>query len=196
MDHGHISDAELVRRALGGEEAAYGQLVRRYLRPALAAAWEYVDTREDAEDLVQDAFFRALRRLDRFDTGRPFAPWFFTIVRNLGRNSIAHRARWRFVRLPDALAGRTRRADAAERREVRDRVAEAMDCLPHKQRACFRLCELEGFSRSEVARMLDLSDSTVRVHLHRARAALRSSLGDLVETSPDQDGDMETRMAT
>ena len=196
MNHEHVSDGDLVDRARRGDSRAYGELVRRYLRPAMATAWEFVDTREDAEDLVQDAFLRALRRIDRFDTNRPFAPWFFTIVRNLGRNSIASRSRWRFVPVPDALAGRRSPADAAERREVRDRVSVALEALPTKQRACFRLCEIEGFSRAEVAQMMGLGESTVRVHLHRAKNALRGALEDLAERAGEREGDLEERMAT
>lgn len=56
------------------------------------------------------------------------------------------------------------------------------------QRACFRLCEMEGFTRTEVAQMMELSDSTVRVHLHRARLALRDSLGSLVDIGSDPTG--------
>ena len=58
MNHGHVSDADLIDRARRGDQRAYGELVRRYLRPALAAAWEFSDSREDAEDLVQEAFHR------------------------------------------------------------------------------------------------------------------------------------------
>lgn len=87
MHMDNVSDSELVVRAWRGEGEAFGTLVRRYLRPALAVAWEFAPSRDDAEDLVQDAFHRALRALPSFDAGRPFRPWFFTIVRNLGRNA-------------------------------------------------------------------------------------------------------------
>jgi len=176
-----VSDIELVQRTREGDGDAFGALVRRYLRPALAVAWEFTDTREDAEDLVQDAFYRSLRRIDRFDTRRPFAPWFFTIVRNLGRNAVARRGRWRLVRIPETLAGRRTIADPAERSEIRVRVDEALTNLTPMQRACFRLCEMEGFTRGEVAQMMESSESTVRVHLHRAKIALRESLGEFVE---------------
>jgi RNA polymerase sigma-70 factor (ECF subfamily) len=181
MDHSHVSDIDLVVRTREGDGEAFGILVRRYLRPALAVAWEFTPVREDAEDLVQDAFYRALRQIDRFDVSRPFAPWFFTIVRNLGRNAAAKRGRWRLVSVPISLTGSAPRADPAERSEVRRRVDHALEDLTPMQRACFRLCEMEGFARAEVAEMLELSSSTVRVHLHRAKVRLREALGVLMD---------------
>jgi DNA-directed RNA polymerase specialized sigma24 family protein len=86
-----VPDAALVRATLGGEEAAFAGLVRRYLRKAMAAALEYAGTRENAEDIVQDTFRRLLENLDRYDPERPFEPWFFTILRNTARNAARHR---------------------------------------------------------------------------------------------------------
>ncbi len=177
MDREGVPDAELVRRTRDGDREAFGCLVRRLLRPGLAVAWEFVQAREDAEDLVQEAFYRSLRRLDRYDENRPFAPWFFTIVRNLARNHASSRGRWRLVELPEEMVADAKGgSDAAECREIRERIDTALEALSNRQRACFRLCELEGFSRSEVADMLNLSEPTVRVHVHRARRSLRASL--------------------
>lgn len=178
MARAEISDEELARRARAGDPDAFGSLVRRYVRPGLAVAWEFAGNREDAEDLLQEAFLRTLRRLDRFDPSRRFAPWFYTIVRNLGRNLYASRGRWRWVPLADdADGGGT--LDPAERREIRDRVGQGLEDLSAMQRSCFRLCEMEGFSRAEAAEMLSISEATVRVHVHRARRTLQERLAPL-----------------
>lgn len=178
MARAEISDEELVRHTRAGDPDAFGTLVRRYVRPGLAVAWEFAGNREDAEDLLQEAFLRALRRLDRFDPSRRFAPWFYTILRNLGRNLYATRGRWRWVPLAEDQAGGVG-LDPAERREVRDRVDEGLDDLSDMQRACFRLCEMEGFSRAEAGEMLSISEATVRVHIHRARRTLQQRLAPL-----------------
>ncbi len=62
---------------------------------------------------------------------------------------------------------------------MRSRIDDAVEALPFKQRACFRLCEIEGFTSKEVADMLNMSDATVRVHVHRARLGLRERLSVL-----------------
>jgi RNA polymerase sigma-70 factor (ECF subfamily) len=175
-----VSDAELVIRARRGDSGAFGSLVRRYLRPALAVAWEYAPTRDDAEDLVQDAYHRALRALSSFDENKPFRPWFFTILRNVGRNAAERHARWTSVPLPDELAtDAADPEDMAHRAEIRESVQRGLDILPPMQRACFRLCDIEGFDGNEVADMLGVSAATVRTHRHRARATLRDKLRHL-----------------
>ncbi len=176
------SDGELVRRTREGDREAFGVLVSRYIRPALAVAWEYTPSRDDAEDLVQDGFHRALRGLDRFDTQQPFRPWLFTIVRNVARNAAAKHARWNSVAIPDELpTDDPDPLDDAYRAELRDRIGEGLDMLPPMQRACFRLCDVEGFKGNEVAEMLGVNAATVRAHRHRARAALRKALHGLNE---------------
>ena len=172
-----LPDEELVQRTRGGDALAFDALVRRYLRPALAVALEFADGKEDAEDLVQDTFHRILRRLDGFDEGRPFRPWFFSILRNLGRNLAARRKRWRTVALPESLVTKRRSPlDDANSAEIRERLSAAIESLPEMQQGCFRLCDMEGFTGVEVADMLGITPGTVRTHLHRARQALRESL--------------------
>ena len=182
-----MTDRELVRRTRQGDRVAFDKLVRRYLRPALAVAWEFTESRDDAEDVVQDAFHRALHNLDSYDARRPFRPWFFTIVRNAGRNAAAWRNRWSFEPLDDALPSEPcSPLSAVERREVREWIGAGLELLPPMQRTCFRLCDLEGFSAAEVSEMLELEESTVRVHRFRARRGLREALRPLRDEATPQ----------
>lgn len=143
----------------------------------MATALELTGTLADAEDVVQDAFYRALQELDRFEEGRRFRPWFFTILRNLGRNRLAHRERRGEVSLTWSVqSDRADPSEEAQRRELEDRLLRAVEDLPERQRACFRLCALEGYEAREVAEMLGIAPPTVRTHLHRAREALRPAL--------------------
>ena len=172
-----LPDEELVRRTRDGDAQAFDALVRRYLRPALVVALEFADGMEDAEDLVQESFHRVLRQLGSFDERRTFRPWFFSILRNLGRNLVAKRKRWRTVPLPASLVTKRRSPfDDASSAEIRERLSAAIESLPEMQRGCFRLYDVEGFTGVEVADMLGITPGTVRTHLHRARHALRESL--------------------
>lgn len=173
----HDCDVDgLAARARGGDAQAFEALVRGLVRPALATAWEFVQTREDAEDIVQEAFARAWRELRRYDPGRPFAPWYFTILRNVARNATRRDRRWNTVPLTDEIAADQGHdiddRDVAEF-DVADRIHDALDGLSPMQRACFRLTIIEGFASGEAGAMLGVSDATVRVHAHRARKALR-----------------------
>ena len=171
------SDGALVAATLGGDEQAFAHLVRRYLRKAMAVALEQVQTREDAEDVVQDTFRRVLASLDRFDPERSFEPWFFTILRNTGRNAARHRQ----VRAHEPLAIEQESSqpgpyEQTRRGELRTRLAQAIETLPAMQRTCFRLCLVEGLTSAEAASAVGLAESTVRVHVFRARQALQELL--------------------
>ena len=170
----------LARRARNGDRHAFEVLVRRLVRPALAAAWELVPTREDAEDVVQDTFARVWRQLQRYDTTRPFAPWFFTILRNVARNATRRDRRWDMVPLTDETMVDDEEQGAVDVLEM-ERIQVAVEQLSPMQRACFRLTELEGFSSSEAGDMLGVSDATVRVHAYRAKKALRARLREQTE---------------
>lgn len=173
----YAPDDALVRATLGGDEAAFAHLVRRYLRKAMAVALEYSGSREDAEDMVQDTFKRVLENLDRYDVSRPFEPWFFTILRNTARNAAKRRRVRRHEGLTREYASEAPDPfEATRRRELRQRIDKAVEGLPAGQRSCFRLCVVEGFSSVEAATTLGLAESTVRVHVLRARRVLQRVL--------------------
>lgn len=160
----------------------YRELVTRYVRPALAVAWEFTDALDDAEDLVQEAFRRVASALHRFDADRPFAPWFFTILRNVARNAAGKRALRLHAALNESLHDEAPTpAELAEFLELQARVDLEVESLPDMQRACFRLCVLEGLSGREVAEALGVSEATVRTHVYRARQAMRKAVLPFVE---------------
>ena len=72
----------------------------------------------------------------------------------------------------------------AERTQLRERLEAAVSVLPERQRAIVKLFELEGFSSPEIAEMLELSDGTVRWHLHQARQTLRQALAPFARRNP------------
>lgn len=183
MAGGSADDADraLVERVRQGDVAAFGEIVRRYQRRAWAVAWRLLRNREDAEDLVQDAFLTVLDKLDRYDAGRPFAPWFFKVLVNRGL-SLRERARIREAApLPEELVGTGGTDRRAERSEVRARVDRALAGLSDRQRMVVQLYELDGYSSPEIAEMLNVAEGTVRWTLHEARKNLREALAPLKE---------------
>ena len=187
MDDSGLSDQELVVRARSGDERAFRWLVERYARPALAVAWEFTETLEDAEDIVQEAFRSTVAALDRFDVGRPFRPWFYTILRNAARTG----ARSRALRVHEALEDNVEHLvptplEQVEQAELQARVDLELESLSDMQRVCFRLCVLEGLSSPAVAEALGLSDATVRTHVYRARQAMRTAVAPFAEEMTEQ----------
>lgn len=169
-------DGALVERALGGDAAAFESLVRRYTSTAYAVALAVVKEPADAEDVCQDAFIRALERLEDCRKPDRFGAWFLRIVRNR-----AHSVR-RYLGVRDAapLDALPLSTDSpgpqreTELTELRQDLREAMEDLTEVQRQVVLLHDLEGWKHREIGGLLDLPEGTVRAHLFHARRALRN----------------------
>ncbi len=174
------TDQDLVALAQGGDERAFANLVQRHEARAFRVARHLVPLDEDARDLVQEAFLRVFRSLDRFDFQYPFATWLHRIVTNL---SIDHLRRRRVplqsTDFEDDEAGRTTldlpdpwTPPPARRIEAHETAQRVRDCIaslaPHFQ-SVLVLRELEGLPCTEIARIVGATHVTVRWRLHRGR---------------------------
>jgi RNA polymerase sigma-70 factor (ECF subfamily) len=170
-------EAALVENVRRGDPGAFDALVSRYMRRAFAVSYRLLGNREDAEDLVQETFIAVLQKIDTFQRGRAFSPWFFRVLVNRGLNARKSRALRTTDELPaHAASGGASPERSAERAELRGRLRMALDGLPGRQRVIVELFELEGFGSGEIAQILEISDGTVRWHLHEARKTLRQAL--------------------
>lgn len=172
-------DATLVARVLDGDRGAFEELVRRYTRPAFAVAIGIVKETADAEDVVQDAFIRALERLEDCRNPEKFGSWFLQIVRNRAhsvRRYLSVRKAAPLDALPLASSRPGPQVEAAMSR-LRSDLADAIGELPEVQQNVVILHDLEGWKHREIGEMLDLPTGTVRAHLHHARKALREHEG-------------------
>ena len=179
--HTDITDERvLVQQTRTGDLAAFDQLVRRYLSRAYMAAWRLLKNKEDAEDLVQDAFMRALQHIHQYDVSRPFGPWFFRLLTNTGLNALDRRAVRTMEPEEENLPSGGAAPDvAAEQCEIRDRFSVALAALPPRQRVIVGLYDVDGVSTAEIAQRLGIGPETVRWHLFQARRALRRALAPL-----------------
>lgn len=171
-------DARLVRRARDGDREAFEKLVRRHLRAAHRTASRRTDGSHDAEDVCQEAFVRALRKID--ECGRPvrFRGWLLAIVRNTAEDMRERRARRREETLhpEDAAAGGGGPARDLERARLRDRLREAMATLPPRQRRVLVRHDYEGWTHREIGDELGIAPGTSRYHLHEARRRMQEEL--------------------
>lgn len=168
-------DATLVARVLDGDQRAFEELVRRYTRPAFAVAVGIVKESADAEDVVQDAFIRALERLEDCRNPAKFGSWFLQIVRNRA-HSVRRYLTVRQAAPLDALPLASNRPGPhteTARSRLRSELAEAIGDLTEVQQNVVILHDLEGWKHREIGEMLGLPTGTVRAHLHHARMALR-----------------------
>jgi RNA polymerase sigma-70 factor (ECF subfamily) len=175
------TDAQLLAATTRGDDAAFAVLVRRYIRTATLLGAQLLGDRDDAEDVVQEAFTVVHRKARAFDAERPFGPWFFAIVRRLAANRRS--TELRRARLLRLLGLKTVAELPSEQREGEVlahldavAVANAVERLSAMQRACFELVAVRGLSTADVAAMHGITESTVRQHVFRARAAFRAAV--------------------
>ncbi|MDH3212746.1 MAG: RNA polymerase sigma factor [Myxococcales bacterium] len=166
--------------AAASRDERFAALVASHRERARRLAWRLVGGDESAaEDVVQDAFVRAYRALDRFRGDSSLETWFYRI---LVRQAHHHR-RWRALRdrWNDVLEGEP--ADPSPRGPgdpgLRQRIGAALSKLSRRQREAFVLVHVEGFTVRECAAVLGKPTGTVKSHLHRALRSLRSELADL-----------------
>jgi RNA polymerase sigma-70 factor (ECF subfamily) len=167
-------DAELVRRATAGDGRAFEDLVRRYTRASYSVALGIMKEPADAEDVIQDAFVKALERIEDCDPER-FGAWLLRIVRNRAHSV----RRYLGVRETAPLDAIPTASDApgphrlAEQSQLRRELTEAIGELTEVQRQVVLLHDLEGWKHREIGELLELPEGTVRAHLFHARRALR-----------------------
>ncbi|HEX5107725.1 MAG TPA: sigma-70 family RNA polymerase sigma factor [Vicinamibacterales bacterium] len=170
-------EARLIDAVKAGDAAAFDELANRHMRRAFSVAYRLLGQRQDAEDVVQEAFLAALVKIDTFERGRPFGPWLLRIVANRAINLRKARALRQAEPIPDSMAsGGESPAEAAQRSELRRELRQALAQLPEEQRWVVELFEIDGFTGPEIAEMLDMAEGTVRWHLHGARQTLRTVL--------------------
>jgi RNA polymerase sigma-70 factor (ECF subfamily) len=179
------TDGELVGSCLQGSQEAYGVLVTRYMRPAYLVALSVTGNPQDAEDVAQEAFLVAMKRLeDNRDPDR-FGGWFLTIVRNRAKNLLRRERVRRSEELtPDLSPGKGGPEADLRRGEIRGRVGAALAGLSEVRREVLLLHDLEGWKHREIGDKLGLPDGTVRSHLHFARKYARDRLMSLEGEPP------------
>jgi RNA polymerase sigma-70 factor (ECF subfamily) len=165
-------DTRLVTAAREGDRTAFGRLYERHARMVHGVLLAHVPYAE-VDDLLQDVFLVALRRLDSLREPAAFAGWLLAIARN--RANDFYRRSHAMVELPEELPEGTKGIDPGE---YEGRAAlEAIRSMPEAYRETLMLRLVEGMSGPEIASRTGLTHASVRVNLHRGMKQLREKLG-------------------
>ena len=181
-----------VQTATGGLPAStFEEMFRHHYRKCVTFAYRFVRSREDAEDLTQEAFLRAYRAFDRYDCKRPFDSWMFRIIANLfidhlrkqrkmtlysldaplpGKNGVN-----RMVEIPDST---TDPANVLLRDVLDERLLQALASLPKTYSETLLLVDVEELSYEEAAQKMRCAVGTIRSRVHRSRQLLRQILSE------------------
>lgn len=180
------SDPEpaLLARATGGDTQALEKLLEEVYPRVFEWALVQCGDEDEASDLTQDTLVRLVRHLPSYRGEGSFLGWVFTVTRNLALEGHRKRSRRRKklegyrMEMTETHTSPERFEDRIAQGKVAGLVRDFFMQLPARQREVFALADLEGFTSTEIARMLSLKPVTVRAHLFRARRAVRRKILD------------------
>lgn len=175
-------EADLAARARQGDGHAYAALVEPHREVAFRVAYLVTGTAADAEDATQEALMKAYRTIHRFDPDRPFRPWLLKIVGNEARNrkrSEGRRAVYETRVATRREAGTDPPESVAARIDTGERLLEAVNRLPEKERLVIGLRYFLDLSERETAQAIGIPRGTVKSRLARGLDRLREEIGDL-----------------
>jgi RNA polymerase sigma-70 factor (ECF subfamily) len=185
---GDTSEQDLIARVQRGHHELFYELVRPYERRVYAAALAILRNEADAEDVAQEAVLKALANIRQFRAESRFSTWLIQITvnealmrRRRQRTRVVesiddHRDEEGEYRPRDFADWREIPSEALERKEVRQKLAEALGSLDRKYREVFMLRDMEQLNIQETAETLGISIASVKTRLLRARLMLRDLL--------------------
>ena len=172
-----IAAGQLVQQATGGNLDAFEELVRRLQRRVYGFAFQHLRDYDEAQDLTQEIFVKLYRNLARYDTARPFEPWFWKLAANTTIN-------YRRKRVPSPTdQDIDAAASSAEWAQHDPVLVEALTQLDPSYRLPILLHYYADLSLEQVAASLSVSIPAIKSRLHRARALLRNTLAEHEESN-------------
>ena len=165
-------DRELVRKAVQGDEDAFGALVRRKRERIFWIAYRIVGNEEDAREIAQTTFIRLWKAIGKYDPRQSFDTWLYRITVNLAIDH--YRSRGPVKTFEPLEEGERMRLDAQAPGPI---ASDPLAALTGSElRAIFVLSQIEGMPTEEIARVMGISHSTVRNHLFQARRSLQEAI--------------------
>ena len=179
-------DIQLLRKAKNGDRDAFGELFRKYEKRVFRVARRMCGSDDEAWDITQDAFIRAMQAMDRYDTQYRFFTWIYRITTNLAISYAKKKMRRHEVHFEEAYSAEGQQviednvADRAAGEQLLGAVRKAVDKLTPALKAVFVLRVDQQLSYSEIAASLDIALGTVMSRLNRARTKIREELGSML----------------
>ena len=174
-----VADEILVKKAQGGDAAAFGELVRRYQDKVYGLALRMFATPEDARDAAQEIFARVFRALPGFNLRSSFSTWLYRIATNVCLDLLQRRARdiKRQVPLEDHWQDSSPGPEEGLlEKEKSSALKKAVNELPEGYRLALVLHHFQGLSYKQVSKVLELPEKTVATRIHRAKKLLREKI--------------------
>lgn len=170
----------LVSEFKQGNQRSFTELVRRYRPQVISLAYKMTADYDEASDVAQNVFLKMARNIWRYNPDKKFYTWLYRITVNASIDHMRKVQRHRHEPLEQIFNIPESRINDPDysfyRRQLRQHVSKASLKLSDKQRTAFMLRDVEGCRVTDVSRMMDMPEATVRWYLHRARAQIRKEL--------------------
>ncbi len=174
-----LSDNQLIERIRGGDSDSFAPLIERYKRTIFNLMYRYSNSVDDAADMTQDVFCRVYEKLDRYREEQKFFSWFYTLALNYARD-------WRKQRCSDArkirrfepgeqTAGNQPEHETESKQQI-EKLMLALETLSEDRKEMLILRYRHERSIKELAEIFDLSESAVKMRLHRSLEELGHKL--------------------
>jgi RNA polymerase sigma-70 factor, ECF subfamily len=171
-----IDEQTIIKNVVNGDIESFRLLVERYQKPVIRMIGNIISDRHICEDIAQEVFFAAYRKLGTFSNRQgSFSTWLFTIARNKSLNAIRKRKISPAGELSEIIAEK-RTPDNLEQQEFLNELDRHLQSLPHNQKTIFVLAEFEKLPYEQIAQIEGVRVGTVRTRLHRARKKLAKAL--------------------
>ncbi len=176
---GMLVDFELIKRAQGGDDAAFNEVVTAYRKRILGTISRLIGRPEDVEDVGQEVFLRLYFSLDQLRTPEVFEPWLYRLTVNAaydylrkqkrrGESRMADLSEQQVI-MADAVAGSEADQESRRRHKLREQVQELLGAVSEEDRILLLLKEVEGLSLKELEKVYSVNENALKVRLFRAR---------------------------
>ncbi|SJZ59029.1 RNA polymerase sigma factor [Selenihalanaerobacter shriftii] len=179
-------DEILIKKCQSGDDTAFRELIDKYKKGAINAAYRMVNDRQLAEDIVQESFIRVYKYIDDFRGDSKFFTWLYKIILNICRDHFRSQPDKTPISLEDAPVSNLLRREIPdfvetperylENKELQKLLKEKINCLSFKHREVIVLRELQEFSYKEIANILEIPLGTVKSRVNAARSYLQDML--------------------
>jgi RNA polymerase sigma-70 factor (ECF subfamily) len=171
----------LIAQAKQGSETATRKLIELHQQRLFAFIWKIVRNTDDAEDICQETFMRAVSSLSDFNEAYRFSTWIFTIGYRLALNSLKHRGNQTGYDFSNVMpVNQVDHVDevmqSEQAQKLREVIWHEVDQLSPSQKATILMFYRQGLSCQEISEALDMPVATIKSHMHRAREKLRERL--------------------
>ena len=172
-------ETEVIRQVLQGDIESFRLIVERYERPIVRMIRNIINNKETCEDIAQDVFFTAYRKLASFDPARGnFSTWLFTLARNKSINTMRKKRPLSMSELPENSDTNNPSDELAEK-EFLDDLDSKLKFLPSAQKRAFVLAEFESLSYAEIAQIEGVRTGTIKSRINRAKKELAKALKEI-----------------